>query len=406
MIRTTTLLLSLILLSPGSSWAQVGDEDKPARPAAGTPSAVDRAKRHYQRGSEAFDVGRFDEAIKELEESYRLSGESVLLFNIAKAYEKLGDLEEAIRHYRDYVDLTGNLSDEDKAEVAKTVQELETKRRDSLPELTIRTRPEGAKVYVDTKARVAGQTPFSDKFEPGEHTLWVELKGFEEVKKEIKLEKGGKPLVLDFELVTIEEFGEIQIVANTSGARIFLDGKNIGITPLGDAQKVKVGKHKVHMERDEYFHYDVEVHVPKGRTALVNAQMTKIEPLSKAPGRLGWTGVILGSVAMVGAVVAGAYANGAFEFAQDRPLYNDTDEFRTFEQTELWSWVGGSVLMAGGITGLIYDGIRVPPQADKPPPEAIPAPVRPELTPPPVPGGPGTPPADATPPAGAAGGAS
>ncbi len=375
--------MSLIVLSPASSWAQVGDEDQPAQPAApAQPSAVDRAKRHYQRGSEAFDVGRFDEAIKELEESYRLSGESVLLFNIARAYEKLGNLEEAMRHYRDYVDLTGNLSEEDKAEVAKTVAELEKKRRESLPELTIRTRPEGAKVYVDTKARVAGQTPLSDKFEPGEHQIWIELKGFEEIKKNLKLEKGGKPLILDFELVTIEEFGDIQIVANTSGARIFLDGKNIGITPLGDAQKVKVGKHTVHMERDEYFHYDVEVHVPKGRTALVNAQMTKIEPLSKAPGRLGWTGVILGSVAMVGAVVAGTYANGGFEFAQERALYNDTDQFHTAEQAELWSWIGGGVLMAGGVTGLIYDGIRIPPQADKPPPDAIPAPVRPEATPP------------------------
>lgn len=370
----------------------MGDDDqlaKPAQPAAST--AVDRAKRHYQRGSEAFDVGRFDEAIKELEESYRLSGESVLLFNIAKAYEKLGNLEEAIRHYRDYVDLTGNLSEEDKAEVAKTVEELERKRRDSLPELTIRTRPEGAKVYIDTKARVAGQTPFSDKFEAGEHQMWVELKGFEVIKKQIKLEKDGKPLVLDFELVTIEEFGDIQIVANTSGTLIFLDGKNIGITPLGDAQKVKVGKHTVHMERADYYHYDVEVHVPKGRTALVNAQMTKIEPLSKAPGRLGWTGVILGTVAMVGAVVAGSYANGGFTFAQDRPLYNDTDEFRTFEQTEFWSWIGGSVMLAGGVTSLIYDGIRVPPQADKPPTEAIPAPVLPESTPPPVGGKPGAP---------------
>jgi hypothetical protein len=85
---------------------------------------------------------------------------------------------------------------------------------------------------------------------------------------------------------------------------------------------------------------------------------------------------------MIGAVAAGSWANGGTPF-QDRALYNDTDEFYTFQQAELWSWVGGGILMAGGVTGLIFDGIRVPPQADKPPPDAIPAPIRPEAPPPP-----------------------
>lgn len=349
--------------------------------------AVERAKRHYQRGSEAFSVGRFEESIKELEEAYRLSGESVLLYNIAKAYEKLGGLEEAIRHYRDYLDLTRDVPGEDRAEVEKVIVQLEERRRLLLPELTVRTVPEGAKVYVDTKARVAGQTPYKERIEIGVHKLTVELKGFEVIEKEIEMAE-DKPLVLDFELVAIQEFGEIQIVGNVNGARIFLDGKNIGITPLPEVQKVEVGQHRVHMEREEYFHYDVDVTVPKGRTALVNAQMTRIEPLSKAPGRLGWTAVILGSLAMGGAYAAAGWANGALPLL-DRPMYNDTDLYHQLEQGELWSWVGGGTLLATGLTLLIYDGLRVPPEADKPPPEAIPPPVVPEAAPPAAPGTPG-----------------
>jgi hypothetical protein len=373
--RPASLLVALSLLAVATP--------APAEDA----TAVDRAKRHYQQGSEAFSVGRFEEAIKELEEAYRLSGESVLLYNIAKAYEKLGGLEEAMRHYRDYLDLTRDVAEEDRAEVEKTIAALEERRRQTLPALTVRTAPEGAKVYIDTKARVAGQTPYKERIELGVHKLTVELKGFEVIEKEIEMIK-DKPLVLDFELVAIQEFGEIQIVGNVNGARIFLDGKNIGITPLSEVQKVEVGVHRVHMEREDYFHYDVDVTVPKGRTALVNAQMTRIEPLSKAPGRLGWTSVILGSVAMLGAYGAAGWANGSLPLLE-RPMYNDTDRYKQLEQGELWSWVGGGVLLGTGLTLIIYDGIRVPPQADKPPPEAIPPPVIPEVPPPAKPGAPG-----------------
>ena len=387
MIPTRASWIYIVLVAPAPSWAQVapapvadpGVTDAAAAPER--PSAVDRAKRHYQRGSEAFAVGRFDEAIKELEEAYRLSGESVLLFNIAKAHEKLGDLDEAMRHYRDYADLSTEISDEDRQEVKEIVAKLEQKRRDALPKLTLRTRPEGATVFIDEKVREAGKTPFSDKLEPGLHKVWIELDGFEAIQKDVRLVKDGPPAVLDFELVAVQEYGEIQIVANTNGARIFMNGKNIGITPLADTQKVKVGKHQVHLERDGFYHYDVEVHVPTGRTALVNAQMTAIEEPSKAPVRIGWTAAVLGSLAMVGAGVAGSYANGGLAFVRDRPLYNDTEEFRNIRQLELWSWIGGGLFFAGGLTGIIYDGVRVPPQADKPPPEAIPPPVHPEAAP-------------------------
>ena len=349
------LLLSLVLAWPTGAGAQ-----------GGGAAAAEKAKRHYQKGSEAYSVGRYEEAIKELEEAYRLSGESILLYNIAKSYEKLGKWEEGARHFRDYLDLTPTIPEADRAEVERSIKELERKRLESLPELTIRSTPEGAKVFIDEKTKIAGQTPMKARLEPGTHKLYIEKKGFEPLEKTLEM-RPGQPLVLDFELRPVEEFGEVQVVADVDGARIFLDGKNIGISPFRETAKVKVGKHQVILEKQGFYRYLVTVEVPKGRIALVNANLRELESQSEAPATLGWTGVIVGSFSLIGAYVAGAWANGLVPWTPRAP-FDDTDEYHLLAQTELWSYVAGGSLWGIGLTLLIYDGVREPPDPNAPPP--------------------------------------
>jgi tetratricopeptide (TPR) repeat protein len=69
------------------------------------------AKRHVDGGVEAYNAGRYEEAIKEFELAYRLSARPALLFNIARAESKLGHEEAAIAFLRRYLEEKPNASD-------------------------------------------------------------------------------------------------------------------------------------------------------------------------------------------------------------------------------------------------------------------------------------------------------
>lgn len=57
----------------------------------------------FERGEAAYESGRFDEAIALLSESYKLKPEPVLLYNLGRAYEGIGDLAAAARHYEQFI---------------------------------------------------------------------------------------------------------------------------------------------------------------------------------------------------------------------------------------------------------------------------------------------------------------
>lgn len=70
------------------------------------PNRVDtreRAWQLYRESSEAYRRGEFRRAIALLEEAYSKSPEPVLLYNIARSHESLGELESAIEKYTRYL---------------------------------------------------------------------------------------------------------------------------------------------------------------------------------------------------------------------------------------------------------------------------------------------------------------
>ncbi len=62
------------------------------------------AKQHYIDGKIHFAEERFDEALASFTESYNLSGEPNLLFNLALTHEQLNDNQRAIAFYELYVE--------------------------------------------------------------------------------------------------------------------------------------------------------------------------------------------------------------------------------------------------------------------------------------------------------------
>jgi tetratricopeptide (TPR) repeat protein len=79
-----------------------------------TTSSRDEARQHFNAGRELQTAGKYDQAIAEYEDAYRLAPLPELLFNMAQAYRLKGDRKRAIELYERYVTAVpeGSTSDE------------------------------------------------------------------------------------------------------------------------------------------------------------------------------------------------------------------------------------------------------------------------------------------------------
>ena len=83
------LLLTLLLLTS-------------AVPAAFADASA--AKEHFRRGKEAYDLGRFEEALRAYELAYEEDPRPQTLFNIGQCHRHLGNFERAAFSYRRFLD--------------------------------------------------------------------------------------------------------------------------------------------------------------------------------------------------------------------------------------------------------------------------------------------------------------
>lgn len=86
--RTVALVVALLGGTAGAAWAQ---------------DDVASAREHFARGTRAYDLGQYEEAIKEYQAAYRAKDDPAILFNIGQAYRGAGDAQSAIESYRSYL---------------------------------------------------------------------------------------------------------------------------------------------------------------------------------------------------------------------------------------------------------------------------------------------------------------
>ena len=126
----------------------------PARAAAPTGDAA-RFADLYERSAEAYQNGRFDQAVSLLRQAYALRPEPTLLFNIGLAQEEAGDLRGALDTYRRYLVEAKDPAGRDEAR--KRIAAVTKKTGEGL--LTIRVDAPDATVHVDGgEARAAPVT--------------------------------------------------------------------------------------------------------------------------------------------------------------------------------------------------------------------------------------------------------
>ena len=67
------------------------------------PTPHEQALDLFQRGGEAYRAGKFPEAISLLTKAYDIEHDPTLLYNIARSYENVGDLDHAVATYEQYL---------------------------------------------------------------------------------------------------------------------------------------------------------------------------------------------------------------------------------------------------------------------------------------------------------------
>lgn len=86
---------------------------------------VKEAKVHWKHGQDAYDAGRFEEALREFEAGYALVARPAFLLNMAHAARRMGELKRAKGLYKRY--LVAEPDSQQKAEVEELLRDIEAK---------------------------------------------------------------------------------------------------------------------------------------------------------------------------------------------------------------------------------------------------------------------------------------
>jgi hypothetical protein len=92
-VRGLSLLACLVMVA---AWPRPGRADEQRSEAA----------RLFEQAQAHLTAGELDRAVELFESSFQLSGEPVLVYDMAQAYRLKGDCESALRQYRRYLQLT------------------------------------------------------------------------------------------------------------------------------------------------------------------------------------------------------------------------------------------------------------------------------------------------------------
>jgi tetratricopeptide (TPR) repeat protein len=133
----TAMLVVLLLSAPyvcaqSSRTAPRQAAESAQKPVEPPPEALE----HYKRGRQWYLAGRYRDALVELKAALLFDqGAPDLIYNIARVYENLGELDEAIVYYRRYQERLPRAAIEEREHTATTIRRLQGAKRETGPRI-------------------------------------------------------------------------------------------------------------------------------------------------------------------------------------------------------------------------------------------------------------------------------
>ena len=152
--------------------------------------------------------------------------------------------------FKDHVETVEVISGEQRIVTASLEKEVRE------GNLVVLTEPAGAMVYINGK--FAGASPYeSGNLRSGPYKVRIIMKGYDVWERGVTIEAGKKIEVLA--QLRVKE-GELKVESEPSGARVYLDGKEMGETPL-ILPGIRLGQHSIRVIKEGYYPYDDQVEI-------------------------------------------------------------------------------------------------------------------------------------------------
>lgn len=341
-------LLSLASVAPRQAWAQ-------------SPEDIKTAKTKYLEGRKLLEQGNAAGALSAFKQAHELSGQSGLLFYVAQAYERTGDLLNAQRHYQRYLDET---PDADNAEeVLDTIIKLSDRIRQEYAKLVVKSTKPNHAVYIKGDKEPRCTTSEDDSsctvtLKPGSYTAIVRGEGVPEFSQEITLVAGQSlPLEVKFKP---QDSAKILVKSDVEGAILEVGPKRASL-PLREPLALKPGRYPITVTHDKARY--------SGQVELEDEALTQIfVPLEHANGggdfsmvRVGsYTAISLGVGLLVGGLWMGSQAKDSFNALEAQRSAGGVDQDLVTrgqsQQTAANILIGvGALSLAGGGGLLAWD---------------------------------------------------
>jgi tetratricopeptide (TPR) repeat protein len=183
-------LLALLLATRVATYGRFcsAEEAHVSRAATGSEATQEErrasARARYQEGADAYSAGHYKDAVDLFLEADQLSPSAPLSFNVARAYEHIGDDAGALRWYRDY--LRRAPAAENAADVKAIIAALaQTLAKKGVQQLTVLSSPAGATVTID--GTPVGVTPWTGELSPGKRRLLLTYRGYTDERRAVVL---------------------------------------------------------------------------------------------------------------------------------------------------------------------------------------------------------------------------
>jgi hypothetical protein len=299
--------------APAPPAATASNPTAPSPPLAGgsavtgpsTPPTAARlaeARLHFQQGVALFKEQNYDAALAEFLGAYGISGEPVVLYNMALTFKALFRYSEAMDILERYLaESAGHghpVARERRAEVESIIAEM----RSLLADVTIMLTPADAALRIDgrpTSLDVQGIV----KLPAGSHVIEAGAPDHVAGRREITVVAGTAQTVA-LDLAAIPHSGHVTITASQIGARVAVDGNDMGPAPV--TIELATGGHQVEVMAPGFAPSRSELAVAAGQSRTVTIVLELPPVAETAPFYHRWwfwAGVGVAAAATVGTIL-------------------------------------------------------------------------------------------------------
>jgi hypothetical protein len=234
----------------------------------------EEAKQLFDAGLKLMHLDDFAGASADFERSVALYPTQNSLFNLANCYKALqryGDTLAVIERLKR--DFAGKLKPEIKEAAERQQQDIQS----LVARLTIRTVPPDAMIKIDGKNFGQGPTLGPLLLGPGEHGIEATRPGHRSEHRSVKLVSGVERTE-KFELAG--ETGQVAVLVNLAGASVFMDGQQVGTTPLPETLSLPPGRHVIGVRAADHEDSQREFEVQAGTKQSLDIVLSAKPPLA------------------------------------------------------------------------------------------------------------------------------